>query len=141
MNEQLIGVWKLVSYETRKPDGSTVTPFGDDVRGLLIYTADGFMSGQVMKAGRPQLSGSYGARGKSEAAVAAFEGYIAYCGRWRVDAESGEVIHNVESSLYPNWVGSEQRRGVAFEDGELVLSAATERSSGVWISLLRWQRA
>lgn len=126
MRQHLIGVWKLVSYETEKPDGSIVTPFGREVRGLLVYTADGFMSGQVMKEGRESPSS---------------DGYIAYCGAWRADEPSGEVIHTVHASLHPGWAGTEQRRGVRFDGGDLILSAVTERPGSVWTSRLRWRRA
>lgn len=140
MNEGLVGVWRLVSYETAKPDGSVVQPFGPHVTGMLIYTADGCMSGQVMRNGRAPLPAAYRKSGASEFIAAAFDGYIAYCGRWRHDASRGEVVHIVEASLYPNWVGSEQRRGVLLEGDRLTLSAATIRADGEWISRLVWRK-
>lgn len=140
MNESLVGVWRLLSYETERPDGAVVQPFGPRVTGMLIYTADGCMSGQVMKNDRAPLPAAYRKGGAAESIAAAFDGYIAYCGRWRYDVSRGEVIHIVEASLYPNWVGSEQRRGVLLEGDRLTLSAEAARADGTWISRLVWRK-
>lgn len=126
--ERFAGVWRLVSYETRQADGATAQPFGADAVGMLIYTPDGFMSGQVMRGGRE--SGREGT-----------DGYIAYCGRYRVEEEKGEVVHRVEASLYPGWVGSEQRRGYAFAGTRLVLSAKLRRKGVEIVYELVWERA
>ncbi|MEK8044590.1 lipocalin-like domain-containing protein, partial [Burkholderia contaminans] len=54
LREQLVGAWRLVSYEIRPRDGSAVTyPLGRDARGWILYTPDGYMSAQLMAAGRP----------------------------------------------------------------------------------------
>jgi hypothetical protein len=124
--ERFAGVWRLVSYETQEADGATVEPFGPDAVGMLIYTKDGYMSGQVMRRGR-------------ENREAGAEGYIAYCGSYRVD-EAGEVIHQVEASLYPGWVGSEQRRGYAFAGIRLTLSAKLRRKGREIVGKLVWER-
>jgi len=125
--ELFAGVWRLVSYETREADGAASQPFGPDAVGMLIYTRDGSMSGQVMRRGR-------------EGREAGAEGYIAYCGSYRVDEEAGEVIHRVEASLYPGWVGSEQRREYAFAGTRLTLSAKLRRKGRQIVSRLEWER-
>ncbi|MBJ9925962.1 lipocalin-like domain-containing protein, partial [Burkholderia cenocepacia] len=52
LREQLVGAWRLVSYEIRPRDGGTVTyPLGRDARGWILYTPDGYMSAQLMAAG------------------------------------------------------------------------------------------
>ncbi len=126
--ERFAGVWRLVSYETQEANGATVQPFGPDAVGMLIYTRDGCMSGQVMRRGR-------------ESREAGTDGYIAYCGSYRVEEAAGEVIHQVEASLYPGWVGSEQRRGYAFAGTRLTLSAKLRRKGREIVSRLVWERA
>ena len=44
---------------------------------------------------------------------------LAYCGRYRVDGDC--VVHTVEMSMYPNWVGTEQRRAYRFDGDRIVL--------------------
>jgi hypothetical protein len=124
IREVLVGVWELLSYQIRNSDGTVELPFGA-ARGLLIYTADGFMSGQVMREER----------------ASPMDGYIAYCGRWRVDETTEEVIHTVTASLYPKWVGSEQRRGVRMEgEDSLTLAAPFMKDGAARVGILRWRR-
>nr|WP_230086950.1 lipocalin-like domain-containing protein [Aerococcus sp. Group 2] len=57
MRDQLIGTWRLLSYETEK-DGEKVYPFGKDAKGFIMYNPDGYMSAQLSKVGRtPYESG------------------------------------------------------------------------------------
>lgn len=141
MKQLLIGTWILVRYEIERPGGIIVEPFGPRAAGLLIYTSGGYMSGQVMNPSRPPLAAGYRLKGDPAPAASAFEGYIAYCGRWDFDEERGEVLHTVEASLYPNWVGTTQRRSVRLVSSDaLVLSTETPRSDGAWISRLHWRR-
>jgi hypothetical protein len=39
------------------------------------------------------------------------EGFVAYGGRYSFSGD--RVIHHVEMSLFPNWVGSDQERTVS----------------------------
>ena len=52
--QSIVGVWRLVSYESRMHDGGTRLPYGDRVAGYLIYTAEGFMSVALMGADRAE---------------------------------------------------------------------------------------
>ena len=49
--EQVIGTWKLVSYETQDADGNIVYPLGKDAKGFIMYNPDGYMSAQIMATG------------------------------------------------------------------------------------------
>lgn len=79
LREYLVGAWTLESYESSDVDGSNVRyPLGTDARGLIMYTADGYMSAQLMRADRPPI-----ARGDLQIATddelaAAARGYLAY---------------------------------------------------------------
>src|SRR5438874_9011883 len=57
LRDQLIGAWKLVSYEEKPVDGSpTVHPLGEDASGIIMYTPDGWMSAQLMRGGRQHFA-------------------------------------------------------------------------------------
>jgi hypothetical protein len=57
LRTNVIGAWKLQSYESRSIDGSNVTyPLGVDAEGIIMYTADGYMSAQLMRSGRSPSS-------------------------------------------------------------------------------------
>ncbi len=95
---ELVGTWKLVSYEVRSADDNVDYPLGRDLRGYVMYTADGFMSATLMRPGRPRFSAPDILLGSVEEKVAAAEGYIAYCGRYEL--RDDRVIHHVELSLF-----------------------------------------
>jgi hypothetical protein len=50
--EGLVGAWSLVDYYTRDAHGVVEHPLGVGALGLLVYTADGHMSGSMQRAGR-----------------------------------------------------------------------------------------
>jgi Lipocalin-like domain len=134
--QRLVGVWRLVSFGTHSPNGPTRYPFGADATGLLIYTASGQMAGQVMRQGRAAFSSPTITRGSDAELAEAATGYIAYAGTYSVDAAAGVVTHHVTMSLFPNLVGTEQRRAVRFDGEHLELIAEEEHR----VMILRWQR-
>lgn len=44
-NNDIVGAWKLVSYELRLRDGIVLRPMGEGVRGILMYRAALFQTG------------------------------------------------------------------------------------------------
>ena len=121
LSRRLVGQWSLVAFEMVSGTRAEY-PFGRDATGQLTYDAAGRMSVQIMKAGRPTFSSGDRAAGTAEETVAAFRGYDAYYGTYRVDERAGVVTHRLTGSLYPNWVGSEQRRQIVLEGDRLTLS-------------------
>ena len=136
---ELVGVWRLVSWTARAADGTVTHPFGEGVTGQIIYTAGGEMAVQIAGAGRPDhpTEDPFGGSGAQQAA--AFASYLAYSGRFAVEEDA--VVHLVEQSLFPNWVGGAQRRLATLEGGELVLRTAPMAVGGsTVVNELRWRR-
>lgn len=136
----LVGTWKLVSYVIEHPDGRPEqTAMGERPYGRLIYTADGNMLAQIAAPGRKNFAKSYLMGATPAEAKAATDTYLAYGGTWRVQGDT--VIHTVEGGLFPNWVGGEQVRAVAWDGDRLVLSTPVmERAQGLVAARLTWQR-
>ena len=109
------GTWRLKRYERRRTDGSLRLPLGENARGLLIYTPDGCMSGQIMRPERPRFQEGALAGGSAAEIRAALLGYVAYFGTYAVDESARTVTHEVIGSWYPNFVGSRQVRHYEFE--------------------------
>lgn len=133
--QRLIGVWRLVSFEVHGPSQPIRRPFGPDAVGILIYTANGTMAGQLMRPGRTSFASTTITRGSDAELVEAATGYVAYAGTYSVTRDT--VIHHVTMSLFPNLVGTDQHRRVAF-DGEF-LELSTPPDAGR-VMILRWQR-
>jgi hypothetical protein len=53
---QLAGVWSLVSSEFRTSSGNVIYPLGEDALGQAIFAKSGYMSGQLMRQGRPAFA-------------------------------------------------------------------------------------
>ena len=144
LREQLIGAWKLVSYQEIPTDGSEpFEPLGSDPQGIIMYTPDGYMSAQLSAPDRkPFASGDWfdatDEEYKNEATT-----YIAYTGPFHVNEETGELNHSMFVSLFPNWIGQTQPRLVSLEGDTLKLGSASPiMSSGKEVmSQLVWKRA
>jgi hypothetical protein len=139
VRERFVGVWTLLRYESRVNGGEFLPAMGEGVSGRLMYDAQGTMAGQVMGAGRALFRNADFRKGADEEKQAAFESYIAYYGTYEVLEAERTVLHHVEGSLFPNWVGTTQRRLFEFDGGMLVLRqvSADRRSE----SRLVWVRA
>ncbi len=135
----LVGTWRLVTWEARSADDEVSYPFGRDAIGYIIYSADGYMSVVIMRANRPIFATGDLLAGSIEERAEAAAGYISYVGRYEM--REGMVIHYVEASLFPNWIGSIQERFCEFVGNRLSLSTAPILSGGIERrQYLLWER-
>ncbi len=140
-NNPFTGTWKLIACEFRSADGHIDSPFGDDALGTIIYDASGNMAVQIIRADRPKFVSGDKYNGTPEEVKAAFEGSLAYFGRYEVDEAAGTVTHRVVGSEFPNWVGSDQTRYFVFSGEQLTLSTPPMPMGGVMATgVLVWKR-
>ncbi len=117
----LIGTWLLRRWVLTLDGGSEEEPFGHDPEGIVVYTTDGRMVTTI--GSRDRLAAGHDLSTADDAArLAAVRTFIAYSGTFVIDGD--DVIHIVEMSLDPAWVGTHQRRHVELSaDGRtLILS-------------------
>jgi hypothetical protein len=139
--QPLVGGWTLRSWVSLGDDGSTDRPMGEDPFGLLTYSADGTMLGVMGRAGRPRFRSDDVTGGTDAERAAAFATCIAYGGSYAVEGDT--VVHRVEVSLFPNWIGTEQRRRWVLSDNgrTLTLSSPPLVLGGqTRIQRLTWER-
>lgn len=136
---ELVGAWRLVSWENRGADGQLSYPMGVDARGYLIYTADGRFSVTISRADRARFTGGDLLGGTVSEKARAAEGFVAYAGRYT--GRGDHVVHHVELSLFPNWVGTDQQRLADLSEDTLILSARPVLLGGKQqVPRLVWQR-
>lgn len=124
VRRRLLGAWQLVAYTATSADGDAVQPLGPTPYGLIVYTADGYMSAQLGRGDRaPLSSGRLEDSPVGEVAEAAI-GYVAYGGPFVVVGPT-TVEHHVTTSLFPNWIGRSQVRTVEFAGSLLRLGVST----------------
>ena len=135
----LVGRWRLVSWENTSLDGEVNFPFGKEAKGYIQYDADGFMFVAVMHEIRPSLTDADPFAGTLEEKGRISETYLSYCGPYEFRGET--VVHHVELSLYPGWVGGEQTRLVELANNRLTLSTRPRQIEGrEQTARLVWER-
>lgn len=142
--ERFVGTWRLLSMETHTDSGRIVYPLGPDARGVVIYSEAGYMNVSIMAGERPFFSSDagIGQRGTTAELVGAMKSYLSYAGPFEVLDD--RVVHHVEISLFPNWIGTDQTRYYRFVDRRLYLSTEPLAADGVLSgrgALLSWERA
>ncbi len=119
------GGWRLKSFVARDDAGNTRHPLGRHPRGLILYTADGWMSAQL--APDPAEDAEIGA-------------YIAYGGTFHLDAAAGTVRHDVVMATMPDLLDRPQLRHYVIDGDILTLSASMDGETGRTHSTLVWRR-
>ena len=135
----LIGAWRLVSYELAGSDGRVRRPYGPAPAGLLIYSADGYMSVAFAQPDRPGFASGDALRGTTAEWAACAKTYTSYAGRSEVRGD--RVLHYLDVSLYPDWLGTTQERFFILVDDRLTLRMPPYQQGSVeWRGTLIWER-
>jgi hypothetical protein len=122
VSNPLIGTWRLVSWENRsvEEDGQISYPLGKGATGYIMYNQDGYMFVAIMSPHRLKFAGGDLLSGTPEEEAQAEETFLSYCGKY--DFQEDKVIHQIELSSFPNWVGADQERLVDLKGNRVTLS-------------------
>ena len=102
----VVGTYRLVRAVSRDANGNALpAPYGGHGMGRIVLSADGRMMAAVCD-GKPGSDG-----GKRE--------YGGYCGTYTFDGK--QLVTHVDGAPDPSRLGTDQVRGVRFEDGLMVL--------------------
>jgi Lipocalin-like domain len=139
---QLVGTWILDRFVDEQADRVVTEPFGSTPEGLLIYTADGLVSAQLMKQGRAPFHSPDWLHATSEEYQESASGYIAYSGTYEVDELNRTVTHLPFVALLPNLIHRPQLRAIDLQGNRLVLRTAGRPVPGgaEVTSRLEWRR-
>ncbi|MFO1081569.1 MAG: lipocalin-like domain-containing protein [Reyranellaceae bacterium] len=141
-----VGSYRLESFELAFDDGTVEHPLGRDAEGLIVYTREGFFTGQMMQRGRPRFaqarqSAAQKDFGSDREVRDAFNGYVAYWCTFDVDEANSIVNHRIVGALLPNWEGQVNVRHYRFEGDLLVLKSPAMTVGGrPGRSVLHWRR-
>lgn len=129
-----------MSWENRSIDGQKISyPLGRDAVGYIMYSQDGYMSVTIMRPNRAKFAAGDLLGGSIEEKAQAAETYVSYCGRYEFRGDT--VIHHVELSSFPNWVGVDQERLVKLNGNRLTLSTRPILLGGIeQTARLNWER-
>jgi hypothetical protein len=137
---RLIGVWKLRSCVRTFKDGRTEYHFGKQPVGRIEYDKAGRMSALLMRPGRRSTlpPGVELDKATNEELRDAVTGFVSYFGTYDIDEATQTVVHHVEASLSPSWVGTDLKRSFHFNAGRLILTRPAPDSSSS--DELIWER-
>ncbi len=127
----LIGTWDLIDWVSLKDGGFYTYPMGKDVKGQLIYTQEGRMSGFLMRADFEAQP----ARTTAHAAIC-----LSYGGTYRIEGD--QVIHDVSLSTIPEWLNTPLIRTMAWQEENLLLKTApaSAKDGHAYSNELLWKK-
>lgn len=150
VTNRLFGHWRLLQWRISYSDGRSDTfPFGEDAQGVVCYTPPSWMSASIARANRKPIQVDSMRAANVADQAQAFTSFFHYAGPFHVRASSladsgAEVVHRVEMSLNPNFVGSEQVRQIRFAGNDELELSAQEMDAASGKSRyhrLQWRRA
>lgn len=113
--DDLVGTWKLVSWQVIVENEAPQNVFGSHPKGFLILTRQG--RSIVLTTAENRKAGM----GDAERA-ALHKSMLAYSGKYRV--EGNDFITVVDASWNEEWSGTEQRRHFRIEGDNLFIESA-----------------
>lgn len=105
VQEKLVGAWSLVSIYDEGKDGAKHEVWGEGVQGLLVYTAGGHFSSQVISADRD--------KGASKNPRMPVGQAIGYFGTYTVDEAAMTIKVKIDRCTFPGWDGVERVSKIA----------------------------
>ena len=142
LRERLVGTWTLVSWGTLSGGVETPVPMSEGATGIITYSQDGHVCVNIMGANRPRFASPDFMGGSVDEKAAAFETFVGYCGRYEVNEQERFVTHTLQTSWYPNWTGSGQKRFVEMTANRIRLTAPPVLFQGKQVvGVLVWERA
>ncbi len=117
----IIGTWKLVYSVEIDSAEKKHYPFGEDAIGYIIYNEFDRMSVQICRRERTKYHSSSFVAATAEELIHLPKDYIAYFGRYEINADEKIVRHHVEGHLFPNNVDTILDRKYHFYDDKMSL--------------------
>jgi hypothetical protein len=128
---KLVGTWKFISLTGNSTHGNVMYPYSENLYGMLMYDSKGIMSVLLMNPDRPNFASGDMMKGTPEELKAAFEGFDAYCGTYKIEDDNSSVVHHLHGAKFPNWVGTDQIRFFKISNDTLRITAPPILAYGV----------
>ena len=107
-----------------------VEAFGDKPRGQMILTADGHYSIVLSRAEMPKIASGTRTKATAEENKSVVDGSIAHSGRYTIDDGGKSITFHVETSTFPNWNGSTQKRPLTVKGDTLTYKVMAPSAGG-----------
>jgi Lipocalin-like domain len=139
LKEQIVGTWMLVSSDTVQPNGTRSPTFGPTPKGIAIFDSSGHYALEFTSSSLPKFAANNRTVGTAEENKAVVQGSLAHFGTYTVNEADRSFTLRIESSSFPNWTGTEQKRPFTVLGDDLKYT--TPAASGGGSAELVWKRA
>jgi hypothetical protein len=112
MKEEIVGSWRLLIVDAIQKDGTKVPLYGPNPKGLVIFTADGRYSIQIMRDIRPKIAANDRLKGTPAEIKSSLEGINTHFGSYTVNEADKTFTVRIEGSSFPNWDNTTQTRQI-----------------------------
>lgn len=110
LKDQIVGTWTYVSVDLVRADGGRTPLYGPDPQGQAMFDGHGRYSLMTARAGQARFASGDRREGTAEENKAVVQGSIAHFGSYTVDETNKTLTFHIETSTFPNWNGTEQKR-------------------------------
>ena len=136
--KDLVGTWNLTSISSEQNGVKTET-YGPGAKGQLLLDAGGRFSTIYSRADLPKFASNARTTGTPEENKAIVQGSLAYFGTYTVTEADKTINLRIETSTFPNWNGTDQKRTYTLSGDELTIINA--QASGGGTAQVVWKRA
>lgn len=128
LKDQVVGTWTYVAVDIVGADGSRTPLYGPNPQGLASFDSNGHYILMTARRGQAKFASNNRNEGTAEENKAVVQGSIAHFGTYTVNDADKTIVFRIETSTFPNWNGTEQKRPVTVSGDELKWT--TPASSG-----------
>jgi len=136
---QIVGVWKVVSIETREVQSGKVTrPLGDHLAGTFTFTRGNNFSGMVFRTDRKAPAAANATEAER---VALFNSLVAYNGAYRIDGD--KLIMTIANSHIQSWNGTDRTLTIEIKGRQLTGRSAPLKAASTGLEVVAenvWER-
>jgi hypothetical protein len=135
----IIGVWKVVSIETKEVQSGKVTyPLGEQLTGTFVFTPGGRFSGMVFSANRKAPAAANATEAER---LALFNSLVAYNGVYRTEGD--KLIMTIENSHIQSWNGLDRSLTLQISGTKLAGRSAPLKAASTGLEVVAenvWER-
>jgi Lipocalin-like domain len=135
--KDLVGTWTLVSA-INEQGGKTTDTYGPHPKGILTVDANGRYVLVIARADLPKVASNNRTTATPEENKAIVQGSGAHFGTISVNTADKTITFKIETSLFPNWDGTEQKRPFTVTGDELQYTVPA--ASGGGTATVVWKR-
>jgi len=108
----------------------TVPAYGDKPKGQMILTPDGHYSIVLSRNDLAKIAAGSRTQGTPEENKTVVHGSIAHTGRYTIDDGGKSITFRIDTSTFPNWNGTTQKRALKVSGDTLIYTVTTPSAGG-----------